>query len=143
MAQRKENRLVPVSVDRLKLPGMYPDGHGLYLRAGPNGAKSWIFRYKINKRRHEMGLGGFPLVSLAEARDLAKGHRKQIHDGFNPLEQRRAQSQAAKLEAANRMTKPISLKPSKHGKIRNTPHNGLPLLRLMRTPFSAAFLCNR
>jgi integrase len=104
MAQRKENRLVPVSVDRLKQPGMYPDGHGLYLRVGPNGAKSWIFRYKINKRRHEMGLGGFPMVSLAEARELAKRYRRQLHDGFNPLEQRRAQSQAAKLEAARRMT---------------------------------------
>ncbi len=104
MAQREKDKLIPVSIGALKKPGMYPDGHGLYLRAGPNGAKSWIFRYKINKRRHEMGLGGFPMVSLAEARDLAKGHRRQIHDGFNPLEQRRAQRQAAKLGAAKRIT---------------------------------------
>jgi integrase len=104
MAQREKDRLVPVSIGTPKKPGMYPDGHGLYLRAGPNGAKSWIFRFKVAKRRHEMGLGGFPLVSLAEARELAKGYRRQLHDGFNPLEQRRAQRQAAKLETANRIT---------------------------------------
>ena len=104
MAQRESDRLVPRIIGTLKEPGLYPDGHGLYLLIGPNGARSWIFRYKFHKRRHEMGLGGFPMVSLAEARDLAKGHRRQLHDGFNPLEQRRAQKQAAKLEAAKRMT---------------------------------------
>jgi Arm DNA-binding domain len=73
------------------------------LLIGRNGARSWIFRYKFHKRRHEMGLGGFPMISLAEARELAKGYRRQLHDGFNPLEQRRAQRQAAKLEAAKRI----------------------------------------
>jgi integrase len=104
MAQRQSDRLVPRMIGTLKEPGMYPDGHGLYLLIGPNGARSWIFRYKFHKRRHEMGLGGFPLVSLAEAREVAKAYRRQLHDGFNPLEQRRAQKQAAKLEAAKRMT---------------------------------------
>jgi hypothetical protein len=67
MAPRLGNRLIPVNVDRIKRPGMHPDGHGLYLRAGPNGAKSWVLRYKVSGKRREMGLGGYPIVSLAEA----------------------------------------------------------------------------
>jgi integrase len=103
MAQRESDRLLPRIIGTLKQPGMYPDGHGLYLLISPNGARSWIFRYKFQKRRHEMGLGGFPMISLAEAREVAKGYRRQLHDGFNPLEQRRVLRQAAKLEAAKRI----------------------------------------
>jgi len=37
--------------------GMHSDGNGLYLRVQASGAKSWIFRYQINGRRREMGIG--------------------------------------------------------------------------------------
>jgi hypothetical protein len=51
MAQRLKDRIIPINVERLKRPGMHPDGRGLYLRIGPNGAKSWIFRYRADGKR--------------------------------------------------------------------------------------------
>ena len=71
MAGRQiKNRLVPLNVERIKQPGMHPDGGGLYLRVSDTGAKSWIFRYSApGGKRPEMGLGAFPTVGLAEARE--------------------------------------------------------------------------
>src|SRR5271165_5493539 len=90
MAQRLKNRLIPINVERLKTPGMHPDGHGLYLRVGPNGAKSWIFRYRARGRRPDVGLGSYPEVTLAEAREKAETLRKQKAAGHDPLELREA-----------------------------------------------------
>src|SRR5690242_15640346 len=64
-------RAVPLTaraVRNERKPGMYADGHGLYLHVGTR-AKSWIFRYQIDGRRRDMGLGPVDLVSLAAARD--------------------------------------------------------------------------
>ena len=48
---------------------MYLDGDGLYLQIARGGSKSWIFRYRRHAsgagKQREMGLGGFPLFSLA------------------------------------------------------------------------------
>ncbi len=104
LGPRTDKRLIPVNVDRIKEPGMHPDGHGLYLRVGPNGAKSWIFRFKVEGSRRDMGLGSYPEVSLAEAREKATGLRKQRAAWKDPLELRRAERQAAQLEAAKAMT---------------------------------------
>ena len=52
-------------------PGKYEDGGGLRLVVSPSGARKWVFRFTINGRRREMGLGSFPDVSLAEAREKA------------------------------------------------------------------------
>ncbi|TWB29343.1 uncharacterized protein DUF4102 [Nitrospirillum viridazoti] len=45
------------TVASLNTPGMHPDGDGLYLRITETGTKSWIFRYQLQGRRREMGLG--------------------------------------------------------------------------------------
>ena len=90
MVRRRERRLVALTVSRAKEPGMYPDGNGLYLRVGPNGAKAWVLRYRFGWKRREMGLGAFPLVSLAEARDKGDACRRQKVEGTDPLEVRRA-----------------------------------------------------
>jgi hypothetical protein len=79
-------------LDSFKTPGMYGDGEGLYLRVGPTGAKSWILRTRIKGRltkggkplRWEAGLGGASLVSLAEARELAREMRKVARAGGDP-----------------------------------------------------------
>lgn len=104
MGQRLKDRIIPINVERLKRPGMHPDGRGLYLRIGPNGAKSWIFRYRADGKRRDAGLGGYPAVSLAEAREKAEALRKQKVAGKDPLELREAEKQTARLEAARRMT---------------------------------------
>ncbi|MBS3961245.1 MAG: DUF4102 domain-containing protein [Sandarakinorhabdus sp.] len=56
------------------------DGKNLYLRVGANGSKSWIFRWhdRHTAKVRELGLGGYPDRSLAEARDLAKELRHAV-----------------------------------------------------------------
>jgi hypothetical protein len=49
-------------------PGHYADGSGLYMQIADSGARSWVFRFKLNGRVREMGLGELSRVSLGEAR---------------------------------------------------------------------------
>ena len=57
------SRLSALTVSRLKEPGMYADGDGLYLQiTGPH-AKSWVFRYSLQGRPREMGLGSLRMTS--------------------------------------------------------------------------------
>ena len=48
-------------------------------------------RFTIDGKRREMGLGSFPDVGLAEARDKATGHRKQAKAGIDPIEARQTE----------------------------------------------------
>ena len=77
---RKMKQLTAVAVAKKKEPGLYADGGGLYLRIGPTGAKSWIFRFMLDGRRRDMGLGPEYAVSLADARLKAEELRKQLVD---------------------------------------------------------------
>jgi len=97
---RKMKQLTAVAVAKKKEPGLYADGGGLYLRIGPTGAKSWIFRYMLDGRRRDMGLGPEHAVPLADARLRAEELRKQLVDRRDPLEARDEQRLASKLEAA-------------------------------------------
>ena len=65
-------------------PGMYGDGNGLYLRVWPGGSKSWVQRLVVQGQRTDIGLGGFPLVTLAEARDVAFENRRTARRGGGP-----------------------------------------------------------
>ena len=71
--------------------GMHADGDGLYLQVTATGARSWILRYQVNKRRREMGLGAFPLFGLADARQRAQEAKRLIADGIDPIESRKSQ----------------------------------------------------
>ena len=83
-ARRLTHRLSAVFV-RTAPPGFYCDGHGLNLRVDPSGARRWVQRLVIRGQPRMLGLGGYPLVSLAEARDVAFAHRKQARAGGDPL----------------------------------------------------------
>ena len=73
--------------DRLKA-GRHSDGGGLYLSVSPSGAKSWVFMWTREGKRREMGLGGYPEVSLAKARARAASFRETLADGRDPLAER-------------------------------------------------------
>jgi hypothetical protein len=64
---------------------MYPDGAGLYLQVTSEGAKSWIFRFSLNGKAREMGLGSLSGVSLADARVKAAECRRLRQDGIDPI----------------------------------------------------------
>ncbi|MGC2521368.1 MAG: Arm DNA-binding domain-containing protein, partial [Stellaceae bacterium] len=101
---RPEKRLSARTVETIKKPGLHADGAGLYLHVSKSGARSWIFRWKRDGRLRDMGLGPLNTISLAEARDKALACRKLKYDGRDPIEERQAQRQAAKLETAKAMT---------------------------------------
>src|SRR5215472_11007170 len=92
------------AVQTLRKPGMYLDGRGLYLRIGPGGNKSWIYRFALGGKTRDMGLGPYPDIALAEARERAAAQRKLRLDGTDPIAARRAGQQQAKLDAAKAMT---------------------------------------
>ena len=99
--------LTAAKVKALTKPGMHHDGRGLYLRVAPGGSKGWMLRATIDGRRRDLGLGGYPSVSLAKARQFADAHRLAVAEGRDPLaEKRRAKmptfaEAAAKVHEAN------------------------------------------
>src|SRR5262249_55530961 len=78
-------KLSALAVTRATGPSVLHDGGGLYLRVAASGAKSWVFRFQINGRRRDMGIGSYPTVSLAEARQRAATLRVQVQSGVDPL----------------------------------------------------------
>jgi len=71
-------------------PGKHFDGQGLMLVKSRKGAGKWIVRLVIDGKRREMGLGRWPDVSLAEAREYAADARRKLRDGGDPIAQRAA-----------------------------------------------------
>ena len=82
-------RMTVARVRSLSTPGRYAAGPTLYLKVAPGGSKSWVQRLTIDGRRHDIGLGGWPLVTLAEARDQAFENRRLVRRGGNPLGDKR------------------------------------------------------
>ena len=79
--RQPEHALSTAFVRTVAAAGRYCDGQGLYLDVQPSGSRSWVQRIAIRGRRRELGLGGFPLVSLKEARALAFANRKLARAG--------------------------------------------------------------
>ena len=77
------NRLTVAVVNRAR-PGRHADGNGLYLVVRPSLARSWIQRVTINKQRTDLGLGPYPLVSLACARRIAIENLLLVRAGGDP-----------------------------------------------------------
>ena len=81
----KDMTLTAAKTKALSEVGMHNDGRGLYLRIAKGGSKGWILRIVIDGRRRDIGLGGYPAVSLAKARQLADAHRLAVAEGRDPL----------------------------------------------------------
>ena len=97
--------LTAKQIARLRLtPGLFNDGHGLYLQVENPNNVSWLFRYQRAGRKRWMGLGPLHTVGLAEARERAKAARLQLLDGSDPLEVKRAARVAQTAAAAKSMT---------------------------------------
>jgi integrase len=107
-------KLSAVEVAKAKGPAVLHDGGGLYLRIAANrtgrngrerlGAKAWVFRFQLDGKRRDMGLGPYPDISLSDARRRATEHRNQRRDGIDPLDAKGAQRQAQRLAVAKGRT---------------------------------------
>lgn len=69
--------------------GRHGDGRGLFLYVKPTKARSWVLRYQVQGRRHDLGLGAYPDVTLAMARQKATEARRLILEGGDPIAERR------------------------------------------------------
>jgi integrase len=87
--------LSPVEVRRLATPGLHAVGEvaGLCLQVKTTGARSWILRTVVAGKRCEIGLGGYPTFGLAEAREMAREHLREIRKGADPVRERLARRQ--------------------------------------------------
>ena len=101
---RRLNRLTAVEVKGIDHKGMYHDGGGLYLQVSAAGTKSWIYRFTLDGRAREMGLGPLNAISVAEARKRAAECRRMRYDGIDPIKARGALRYQKKLEGARSMT---------------------------------------
>jgi integrase len=106
---RKENKLNPLSIRKATKPGLYGDGHGLYLQVSVFNTKSWIFRYMIDGKARKTGLGPLHTVSLAEARRRAADLRLKVLDRIDPIVERDASRAAKRIEAAKTASIPTFL----------------------------------
>ena len=79
--------------------GMHADGNGLYLRVQASGAKSWIFRFQLNRKRREMGIGTLADKSAIQARSEVATLSTLVRSGVNPIEQRTLDAEQATLAA--------------------------------------------
>ena len=81
-------------------PGKHCDGAGLWLHKRSDGGAQWFLRFDRFGKRCEMGLGGFPRVSLKQARESAELARSQLAAGIDPVKERRRLKREA-LQSAN------------------------------------------
>ncbi|MEM9207506.1 MAG: integrase arm-type DNA-binding domain-containing protein [Pseudomonadota bacterium] len=73
---------------RSLVAGKHADGQGLWLFKQRRDGGKWILRFVIGGRRREMGLGRWPDVSIAEARERASAARRLVRDGLDPINER-------------------------------------------------------
>ncbi len=103
---RKAREMSPLEVRRLAQPGRWSVGgvDGLALQVTAAGARSWVLRLTLAGKQREMGLGNFPTVTLADAREKARAYRNKVKDGADPIAERVAAISAAAAERSAMQT---------------------------------------
>jgi len=95
-SMKQSASLTALDVKRLSEAGRHQVGTvaGLMLNIKPSGAKSWVLRVMVGTKRKDIGLGGYPEVSLAVAHERARQAKDEIRKGFDPVAERRAKQSA-------------------------------------------------
>lgn len=103
---RSFNRLSSTFVESVFEEGLYCDGNGLYLVVNASQSKQWIYRYSVMvdaatekyRQQKNMGLGGYPSVSLAQARRARDELQVLRNKGIDPLYQKRLLRQQKRMD---------------------------------------------
>lgn len=98
------HRLKAIAVAQTTKPGLYSDGGGLYLQVTIAGVRSWLFRYMRQGKARGMGLGPLHTITLAKARIKAHECREQLLTGVDPLEAKKNDQQAQRIEDAKALS---------------------------------------
>lgn len=98
--------LTDLEVRRIKRTGMHAVGGvpGLLLRVSNTGARHWILRATVGDRRRDIGLGSYPAVTLATARDRAREKKDLIYQDIDPVVERERQRQTLIAEQQKQIT---------------------------------------
>ena len=109
---KKAKELSALVVGRLKQPGTHAVGGvaGLALNVQPSGARSWVLRLMIAGKRRELGLGGFPDVTLADVRRRAREEREKVSKGIDPVAEKQAAAASLKEERDRAITFEVAAK---------------------------------
>ena len=83
------------------------DGHGFFLVIQPNGSKLWRWKYRFEGKFRLMALGSYPEVSLASGRAAHAKARTKLLKGIDPMTERKAEKNAAPVEAAQSTEVPV------------------------------------
>ena len=99
---------------------------GLGLNVTQSGSRSWVFRYQIAGIRKDMGLGGYPDITLAQAKELARAARIKLSQGIDPIEENRAARRpptagASFSDSVPRTLPPAACASSLQGAVRRKP----------------------
>lgn len=93
-----------LKIQSLTRSGKYSDGGGLYLKVSSRGEKSWIFRFMLDKKSHDMGLGSLKVIPLKQARLKAADCRRLLAEGINPLAEKQKRENARRQQSASSLT---------------------------------------
>lgn len=106
MGRVKEKELGALAVSRLNTPGLHFVGgvSGLALQVTKSGARTWVLRTMIAGKRREMGLGGYPSVTLTAAKEAARVAREKIKNGIDPIDEGRKLRSALAASRASALT---------------------------------------
>ena len=95
---RIAKELSALEVSRIRDQGLHFVGNvpGLILQV-KGASRSWILRIPIGGKRRDVGLGGYPAIGLAQARNGARDIRIKVVQGIDPIQERRNQQAALKV----------------------------------------------
>ncbi len=98
--------LTPLAVSKLRRTGLHAVGgaNGLGLKIMPSGSRAWVLRTMVAGKRREYGLGGFPTVSLASARERARAMLDQLFAGIDPAVTKKQAKSALASQRAKSVT---------------------------------------
>lgn len=102
---KRSKELSAMEIARLSAPGQYAAGGvpGLYLYI-EGGSKHWVLRFNLAGKRRRFGLGAYPAITLAQARETARQARQLIAQGVDPIDERRQAQNVHKLESVQAVT---------------------------------------
>lgn len=105
MARKTKEALSALEVGRISSTGYHFVGgvSGLVLQVSKTGTKSWLLRVLVGGKRREIGLGGYPDVTLAGAREAARVTKEKIRNGIDPVAERQAARSALAAAVASAM----------------------------------------
>ncbi len=98
--------LTALEVSRLDTPGHHAVGGvaGLYLYVNDASARSWVLRVMVGLKRRHIGLGGYPTVTLSQAKEAARQLRNDVSKGIDPIQQRKEEASRLRAQQASAIT---------------------------------------